>query len=152
MKYRKATESDALSIYNLVQNTIRTVYPLYYPQGVVDFFSTHHSIDNVIRDVKNGDSYILIDDGVIAGTGTHIDEHITRVFVSPKFQGLGCGTYIMQKLEDEISSERGYAYVDASLAACMFYEHRGYRTVGHESVKTEKSVLVYEIMKKDFSL
>lgn len=58
MKYRKATESDALSIYNLVQNTIRAVYPLYYPQGVVDFFSTHHSIDNVIRDVKNGDSYI----------------------------------------------------------------------------------------------
>lgn len=39
--------------------------------------------------------------------------------------------------------------LDASLPACQFYEHLGYRTHHHESWKCENGVvLVYDIMTK----
>lgn len=39
MEYIKATESDAEEIYTMVQDTIRTIYPRYYPQEVTAFFA-----------------------------------------------------------------------------------------------------------------
>lgn len=38
MEYIKATESDAEEIFRIVQDTIKTIYPRYYPQEVADFF------------------------------------------------------------------------------------------------------------------
>lgn len=38
MEYIKATKSDTEEILIIVQDTIRTIYPRYYPQEVVDFF------------------------------------------------------------------------------------------------------------------
>ncbi|MBQ9119432.1 MAG: hypothetical protein IJY09_05165 [Lachnospiraceae bacterium] len=38
MGYRQATVSDILAIYNLVQETVKTIYPNYYLQEIVDFF------------------------------------------------------------------------------------------------------------------
>lgn len=42
MEYIKATSKEADKIYALVQDTIRTIYPQYYPREVVDFFCEHH--------------------------------------------------------------------------------------------------------------
>ena len=39
MEYIKATEKDIEQIEMLVQDTIRTIYPKYYPKDVVDFFA-----------------------------------------------------------------------------------------------------------------
>ncbi len=41
-------------VYELVQDTIRNVYPKYYPKEVVDFFCEHHSLKNVTEDVEAG--------------------------------------------------------------------------------------------------
>lgn len=38
MEYIKAAESDTEEILMIVQDTIRAIYPRYYPQEVVDFF------------------------------------------------------------------------------------------------------------------
>lgn len=38
MEYIKATGNDTEEILRIVQDTIRTIYPRYYPQEVVDFF------------------------------------------------------------------------------------------------------------------
>ena len=41
------------------------------------------------------------------------------------------------------------AWLEASLPACLLYEHRGYRTVRHDRWPLENGVvLVYEIMEK----
>ena len=37
-EYRKAVKGDAGCVFNLIQSTIKTVYPKYYSQKVVDFF------------------------------------------------------------------------------------------------------------------
>lgn len=149
MEYIKATEQETKQIFKLVQDTITNVYPKYYPKEVVDFFCSHHSMENISRDIKNGCVGILLCDGQIVGTGSYAENHITRVYVSPEFQGKGCGSYIMDRLEEEIGSKYNSVHLDASLPACRLYEHRGYRTVSHEKLPVDNDVvLIYEIMEK----
>ena len=150
MEYIKATSNQAKSIYELVQNTIKTIYPRYYPQEVVDFFCNHHNIDNIIADIKDGHTYILLDNDNIIGTGSCIENHITRVFVSPDCQGNGFGSYIMTQLEKEISKKYSNILLDASLSASRLYEHRGYTTISHKQIEVGNGrFLVYEVMKKE---
>ncbi len=46
--YELATKEELQIIYYLVQHTIKTVYPKYYPAEVVEFFCGHHN-KNVIE-------------------------------------------------------------------------------------------------------
>ena len=69
--------------------------------------------------------------GEIIGTGSHTDNHITRVYVLPEYQGQGFGSVIMNELEKEIFASYDYCELDASLPACIFYENKGYKTVKH---------------------
>ncbi|MEE0929860.1 MAG: GNAT family N-acetyltransferase [Acutalibacteraceae bacterium] len=149
MEYVKATEKYAEQIYNLVQNTIITIYPKYYPQEVVDFFCKLHSKQNIIEDIKSGYVSILLDGNGLVGTGSYKDNHITRVYVAPAFQGQGYGSCIMQNLEDKIALKYDTIYLDASLPASSLYEHRGYKTIKHDKWNVENDVvLVYEVMEK----
>lgn len=150
MEYIKAELYHVEQIYDLVQTTIKVIYPKYYPQEVVEFFCNHHSMDNITADISGGYTYILLENDIIVGTGSCIDNHITRVFVLPNCQGKGCGSYIMKQLETEIGKKYDTVLLDASLAASRLYEHRGYETVTHEQIDVENGrILVYEIMRKD---
>lgn len=153
MKYIKASEEKAEEIYRLVQNTVKTIYPKYYPGEVVEFFCELHSKENIMADIAAGNVGILTDDKQLVGTGSYKDNHITRVYVDPVFQKQGYGSYIMQILENEIAVHYDTAYLDASLPACHMYEKRGYVTVRHDRWELDNGVvLVYEIMKKDLSV
>lgn len=149
MEYIKAAENEAEEILMIVQDTIRTIYPLYYPEEVVEFFCSLHCGENIARDIKAGLIGVLRDGNRIVGTGCCRDDHITRVYVKPEYQGRGYGSYIMQCLENEIGAKYDMAYLDASLPASHLYEKRGYRTIRHEKWNVENGrVLVYEVMAK----
>ena len=149
MEYIKATEEDLEHIVMLVQETIKTIYPKYYPKEVVDFFCGLHCKENIASDIKDGSVGILKSDGEIVGTGCYKDNHITRVYVKPAFQKQGYGNYIMQCLENEIRNCHDNVYLDASLPASLLYEKRGYKTIKHEQWDVENDVvLVYEVMEK----
>lgn len=149
MEYIKATKTQAQEIAKLVLETIQTVYPKYYPKEVVDFFIELHSYDNILNDINDGVVGVLVNDGIIVGTGCYKDNHITRVYVSPKFQKHGFGSYIMQCLENTIALKYDKVYLDASLPASHLYEKRGYKTIKHERYPVQNDViLVYEIMEK----
>ena len=152
MRIITATVEEAEQIYNMVQHTIRTVYPKYYPKEVVDFFCELHSKENITKDIKNGCVVTLQeenDKGHLLGTGSYKDNHITRVYVEPEFQGKGYGSYIMQYLEEQIGIKYDAVYLDASLPASQLYENRGYKTVKHEKWPVANGVrLVYEVMEK----
>lgn len=151
MEYKRATEKEAEQIFNLVQNTIKTIYPKYYPKEVVKFFCELHSKENIIKDIKNGSVVTLFNGNEIIGTGSYKNNHITRVYVNPEYQGKGYGSYIMQCLEDIIKSKYDVVYLDSSLPASCFYENRGYNTIKHEKWEVENGVvLVYEIMEKSY--
>lgn len=86
MKYIKATEKDIEQIVNLVQETIKAIYPKYYPKEVVDFFCELHCRENILKDIEAGLVGILKKDDEILGTGCYKENHITRVYVKPVFQ------------------------------------------------------------------
>ena len=148
-QYRKATLDEADRIYYIVQQTIATVYPDYYTQMVVDFFSKLHNINNIIKDIEQGKIDILIKDGKIVGTGSYTENHITRVYVLPEYQGQGFGSMIMDKLEKDIFTKYDCCELDASLSACIFYENRGFRTIKHVKYDIgDGKSMIYEIMRK----
>lgn len=153
MEYINATKENAEDIFNLVQNTITSIYPKYYPQEVVDFFCRLHNKENILKDIENGCVGILFDNGNLVGTGSYNDNHITRVYVSPEYQQKGYGSHIIQNLEDRISEQYSTVYLDASLPASHLYEKRGYKTIEHNKYNVENDViLVYEVMKKSLSI
>ena len=153
MEYKKADLRDLQTVFEIVQRTIKAVYPKYYPQGVVDFFSQLHNEENIKRDIESGTTGLLFDNGAAVGTGCYKENHITRVYVLPEYQNKGCGNYIMDCLEQEIARKFDRVNLDASLPASHLYEKRGYKTIKHESWTAEDgAVLVYEIMEKELAV
>ena len=150
MEYLHAKSENIEEIYQLVRNTVTTIYPKYYPKEVIDFFCELHSRENILRDIENGLVGMLVDNDQLVGTGSYKENHITRVYISPKFQRQGYGSFIMQTLEDKIAVDYENAELDASLPACHMYEKRGYITQKHEKWDVENGVvLVYEVMRKE---
>lgn len=152
MEYITATQKDLHEIYNVVQESIKTIYPLYYPKEVVDFFCELHSKEKIQNDIEKGHVGIVKMDNQIIGTGCYEENHITRVYVLPAFQGKGYGSYIMQCLEDIIASNYDMVNLDASLPAAKLYEKLGYHTIQHEKFEVNHgAILAYEIMEKHLS-
>lgn len=149
MEYLAATAEMADAIYNILQTTIKSVYPKYYNQEVAVFFCRHHSREHVLEGIASGNMGVLTDRKMIVGTGCYDGNHITGVYVLPDYQKHGYGSKIMDYLEAEISKKYDTVCLDASLSAVIIYEHRGYRTIGHGMYELQNDVkLVYEIMEK----
>ena len=149
MEYRLAKLEDAKDIYEIVQDTIKRIYPKYYLPEIVDMFCKFHSKGNIAADIENGNTYILLENNKAIGTGTMKENHILRVYILPEFQGKGFGTYIMQQLEGEIGKRYDKAKIDASLPACKLYYNLGYKTVDHGIWECAGGVIqVYEMMEK----
>ena len=72
MRYEPATKENLQEIYDVVQHTIKTIYPKYYPTEVVDFFCELHSEEAIWKDIENGDVGILKVDGKIIATGCFV--------------------------------------------------------------------------------
>lgn len=150
IEYIQANKNDIDVIFHIVQESIKGIYPKYYPKEVVDFFSELHCRENILKDINDELVGMLIVDGVCVGTGCYRENHITRVYVSPEYQGNGYGSYIMNCLELRISENYSKAELDASLPASHLYETRGYQTIKHCKYPVENDViLVYEVMEKE---
>lgn len=150
MEYITAASDMADAIYNVLHTAIKTIYPKYYPKEVVDFFCQHHSKEHILDGIASGNMGVLVNGNVIVGTGCFDGNHITGVYVLPSYQKQGCGSQIMNYLENEIAKTHDIAILEASLPAACLYEHRGYKTVGHGIYELKNDVkLVYEIMEKE---
>lgn len=150
MIYELAKPEDLQAVYDVVQQTIKTIYPKYYPMEIVDWFCGHHSENAIEKDIKKGYVSVLKIDGNIVATGCFVDNHITRVYVLPKYQKMGYGTFIMKTIEAQVSEKYDKVYLDASLPAAALYEKLGFVTVKHERYPVENGViLVYEVMEKE---
>ena len=153
MELRLAKKCDAQKVYEIVQETIRVVYPKYYLKEIVDMFCEFNNCENILKDIEAGNTYILIENEEIIGTGTKNENHITRVYVLPKFQKKGYGTFIMKQLEEMIKEKYDCVDIDASLPACRLYFQLGYQTVDHGIWECKNGVIqVYEIMKKQLEV
>ena len=149
MEYVTATSDMINAVYNVLHTAIEAIYPKYYPNEVVDFFCRYQRKEHIWDGIASGNMGVLSCDNTIVGTGCFEGNHITSVYVLPTYQNQGCGSYIMNCLENEILKMYDTAVLDASLPAACLYEHRGYKTVGHGIFELDNDVkLVYEIMEK----
>lgn len=150
MKIINAKEADFGTVKDITQRTIKAVYPHYYPKGAVDFFLAHHSDENIIRDIRNGDVFLLLtDDGQAAGTVTTEKNEINRLFVLPQFQGQGFGGALLRFAEERIAENYDKAELSVSLPAKAIYLKKGYIFKDYNAIKTENGdYLCFDNMEK----
>ena len=142
----KADICDAGLVKQLSHETIESVYPHYYPRGAVDFFLAHHSMDHIIKDIEegnvwlinsegkavgtvtlNGNEWLINSEGKAVGTVTLNGNEINRLFVLPQCQGKGFGRELMLFAEKTIFSRYDKAELSASLPAKTMYLKNGYK-------------------------
>ena len=140
---------DSATVARIAAETVRAIYPQYYPAGAVEFFIELHSEEEV-KKVKNKEEiYLVLVQGEIVGTGSIRKNEICRLFILPEYQGKGFGSWLMDILEKRILEKYGKVHVDASFPAENMYFKRGYEIVAFEKIKTENGdYLCYHTMEK----
>lgn len=151
MEIHKASEKDIETVKSITHDTIKAVYPHYYPKGAVDFFLKHHCRENIIRDIKSGIVYLIAgENGDIAGTVTVPENSITRLFVLPEYHGKGIGGELIRFAEELIAKDHNDIVIDASFSAKPIYLKKGYVPIEYHTIETDNGdFLCYDIMKKE---
>ena len=150
MTIKPAQISDFETIKNIARQTIKSIYPHYYPSGAVDFFLSHHSDEAIQRDILNGCVFICFSgEEIPVGTVTINCNEINRLFVLQEYQGEGFGGSLLNFAENRIFSQYSDIHLSASLPAKLIYLKRNYTIVGSHSLKTENGdFLCYDVMTK----
>lgn len=150
MNIKLAKVSDCYIIRNITIETIKEIYPLYYPSGVVNFFIEYHNESNIIKDIKANMVFLLWDKQKPVATVTIKVNEICRLFVLPKFQKRGFGKQLMEFAENKIFEDYDIAQLDSSLTAKNMYLKHGYYQKSSHSIKTTNDhYLCYDVMEKD---
>jgi len=130
IKMRKFKLSDLDTVRDLIHNTIDISYSKVYNTEAIKYFKDYHNDKNILKDAKEGYIIVLESNNQIIGTGTIINDYITRVFVNPEFQKHGFGKLLMEKLETKaLSAGISVVKLDSSLPAKRFYDSLGYETI-----------------------
>lgn len=152
---RQANADDVESVYDLVHQTIRAVYPSCYEPAVVEAFIDYHNREAIAADIAQGKVYVLERAGRILATGSIDGGCITRVYVRQDQRGNGYGSAIMDELEALMAAEHTAVSVDASAIAESFYQHRGYHVVQEVLWEIDPTddlpgtSLLYKVMEKE---
>jgi GNAT superfamily N-acetyltransferase len=139
MKIIDYTDNCFEEIYNVVHNTIEKIYPKYYPRKAVDFFHKHHSKENMLEKLPNEFTKIILENGIIIGTGSVKDNEIGRFFILSDYQNKGYGKILLKELENKII-ENKYEEITlaSSLGAVFFYKSCGYKYYDYRIIPVEE--------------
>ena len=147
---RRAAPEESDIITELVRETIKAVYPKYYPAGAVEFFLAHHKPEKIASDIEAGKVYVILRDGVIVGTVTIDGNGIERLFVEPSEQGKGYGGKLLDFAENMIFGYSEKIRLDSSLPAKSIYIKRGYKEKEYCKILTDNGdYLCYDIMERE---
>ena len=138
-----------VKVAEIVEKTIRAVYPHYYPSGAVQFFLDLHNEQRIREAFAREDIYFAAVQGEIVGTGSIRGNEICRLFILPEYQAKGYGSRLMDLLEDMVFQQYQAVHIDASFPAESMYLKRGYRIKTYEKIETGGGdYLCYHTMEK----
>lgn len=150
MQIIKAKIEDFDIVSQITHKTISEIYPHYYAKGVVDFFLAHHNDENIIKDIRSGYVYLIMEGADSIGTVTVKQNEICRLFVLPEYQHKGYGRKLLDFAEEMIAKEYQEVCLDSSLPAKRIYLKRGYVAVEDHTIVAENGdVLCYDWMRKN---
>ena len=147
---RPAVAEDLQTVRTITHETIKAVYPHYYPAGAVAFFLAHHRDAAIAADIAENRVYLYISaDGQAVGTVTVKENDIGRLFVLPAHQGHGYGVALLRFAEKLIAQHYAEAVLDASFAAKAIYIRHGWQMTGWHLIPCENGdYLCHDTMKK----
>ena len=94
MQLKRAT--CPVKVAEIVDKTIRAVYPHYYPPGAVQFFLDLHNEQRIRVAFAREDIYFAAVKGEIVGTGSIRGNEICRLFILPEYQAKGYGSHVFE--------------------------------------------------------
>ena len=149
MEIRQASSGDVPVVKSIVETTIRTVYPHYYPAGAVQLFLDHHCEEHIAAALFSGRVFLLYEANAAVGTVTLNGNEICRLFVLPELQRKGYGTALLDFAESEVLRYTDTICLDASLPGKQLYLKRGYRDVAYGMHPADNGdYLCYDVMLK----
>ena len=150
MEIVKAQIDDFEEVKRITQDTIKQIYPHYYPAGVVNYFQEHHSDNNIMTDIIHGKVYLIKDGVEYVGTVTIDGNEINRLFVLPKFQNKGYGTAMMEYAENKIFEDYPEIQLHASLPGKKLYIKMAYFEAEYRTkMVANDDWICIDIMKKN---
>lgn len=145
----RAAARHCQAVQSITVQTIRAVYPRYYPAGAVEFFIAHHSDERIAADIASGIVYLLVESEMPVGTVTLRGNEICRLFVLPEHQGKGYGRILLDFAEAAILARHPRIVLDSSLPAKPIYLRRGYVPGEFHTIETPNGdKLCYDILTK----
>lgn len=110
-----------------------------------------HNRENIAIDIENNRTYILADNNKIIGTGSFLENHISRVFILPEYQNQGYGSKIMDFLESKIRLNYTYTVLESSIPSKEFYKNRNYVKLDEERLFIDDDFYFsFDVLEKNF--
>lgn len=139
-----------VKVAEIVEKTIKAIYPHYYPPGAVQFFLDLHDEQRIREALAREEIYFSVVQGEIVGTGSIRGNEICRLFILPEYQAKGYGGRLMDLLEAMVFRRYRQVHIDASFPAESMYLKRGYRIKTYEKIETESGdYLCYHTMERE---
>ena len=127
---RRALDSDAEAISQLIVQTLRLSNAQDYPSAVIDRVAANFDAAGVRGLMASRQVFVALDGARVVGTASLAGDVVRSVFVLPERQGHGVGKALMRHVEG-IARAGGMQQlrVPASLTAVPFYSTLGYAVV-----------------------
>ena len=127
---RRALDSDAEAISQLIVQTLRLSNAQDYPPAVIDRVAANFDAAGVRGLMASRQVFVALDGARVVGTASLAGDVVRSVFVLPERQGHGVGKALMRHVEDVARAAGvGQLRVPASLTAVPFYSTLGYAVV-----------------------
>src|SRR5262245_31670410 len=94
-------EEDAEKVSSLVRQTLFTVNTKDYKHEALETVASWYTSQELIKLSKSKAVYVAEADGVIVGTASLQDDHISGVFIAHNYLKKGIGTKLMETLEKD---------------------------------------------------
>jgi putative acetyltransferase len=129
MKIRKATKKDARKICNIKKETFRRINSKDYPKKVVEEYIKKQFPNKIVRNMKKGDYFVLVDKDKLLGSVQLYDKNVIgSLYIKYSEVGKGYGTKLMNFIEN-YAKKKGIKklVLYPTITAKSFYKKLGYK-------------------------
>ena len=131
-RIRRFRPGEETEVSVLLRRTLMEVNANYCPHSEMVWLYNRYTPETVAQIAAENHMYVMLEDGVIVGTGTVTvtgpqECEIIAAFLLPEAIGRGLGTRLFQVLEgDEWCRDARRIWLTSSVNALDFYETHGY--------------------------